>query len=653
MNDPPIRSESISWLSVALITAVAAALRIRNAAGQSLWSDEIGSMIVATKPLQKLLGTVILDDVNPPLFYLVLHVWRLLGSGEGVLRLLPILCGVATVPIVYLLARRLFDRSTGLVAAVLLAASPLHVYYSQELRSISALALIASIFFLLLTAETVGRNRRAALIAVTFLGCFVHYGFFLVAASGVVFLLEKRRAKAYFARPAKAIVAGLVLASPFAALAAFQIFRGNTAIKGLSPGFGLFELLREVPIYLTYGQSPKRPPTFGVLEGLISGGKPGFLYGALLVLALPFLILVIRGAMRCIKEGPRRAMLFYWLGFPLAVLAVVAIYVPYLEPKYLVAVLPPFLIFAAAGVTARWKQNRWIGPALLGFVLVACAISIVQYQSDRRYQRDDWRGLITYIESRERSGDALVNFSFEASYYFGGEAFIAPAVPIPYREWLQQGFQVDEHQWVAQARQVLEKNDRFWIRQNRYGPLRWLDQMIGRIEESTFEVTPADMPDFEIPVQLRTKDRNEYVAYLTEHLPSELNFAEPKAIPGQLHGEWPQGENGWVWTTNESSVLLAVPENAGGVEAEIYLNLELLGADSTKISLEIDGEICSSIKATQSEQYLLHCPVEGEKSHVRVAIHSDHGLLIDKDSRLRRGTPRTLLVRTIGVQIAP
>ncbi len=41
------------------------------------------------------------------------------------------LCGVLTVWLVYLLGARLFDRSTGLAAAAILAATPLHAHYSR------------------------------------------------------------------------------------------------------------------------------------------------------------------------------------------------------------------------------------------------------------------------------------------------------------------------------------------------------------------------------------------------------------------------------------------------------------------------------------------------------------------------------------------
>ncbi len=64
-----------------------------------------------------------------------------------VLRLPSFLAGVALIPAVYATTRLFYDKSTGLIAAAIISASPFFIYYSADLRGIS---LIMLLFFILL-----------------------------------------------------------------------------------------------------------------------------------------------------------------------------------------------------------------------------------------------------------------------------------------------------------------------------------------------------------------------------------------------------------------------------------------------------------------------------------------------------------------------
>ena len=40
-------------------------------------------------------------DFNPPLFYWIEHIMLMLGNNEVILRFIPALCGVLTIPVMY------------------------------------------------------------------------------------------------------------------------------------------------------------------------------------------------------------------------------------------------------------------------------------------------------------------------------------------------------------------------------------------------------------------------------------------------------------------------------------------------------------------------------------------------------------------------
>jgi mannosyltransferase len=85
-------------------------------------------------------------DQHPPLYYLLLHYWMILkGDTPYYVRLLSALFGAATIPIIYLIGKRISGAVMGLVAAVFLALSLFNIYYAQETRMYTLLTFNAAV----------------------------------------------------------------------------------------------------------------------------------------------------------------------------------------------------------------------------------------------------------------------------------------------------------------------------------------------------------------------------------------------------------------------------------------------------------------------------------------------------------------------------
>jgi len=118
-----------------VVTLVALAVRLWLVDAQSGWLDEGYTMGVVRHTLDQIMVQTTQLDAHPPLYYLLLHLWlHIWGYGLVQGRLLSLLCGVATVPLLFAVARALFDRTTALYASALLAISPIAVWYSDEMR---------------------------------------------------------------------------------------------------------------------------------------------------------------------------------------------------------------------------------------------------------------------------------------------------------------------------------------------------------------------------------------------------------------------------------------------------------------------------------------------------------------------------------------
>jgi hypothetical protein len=122
------------------------AVRLRQYAGaRSLWLDEafLAESLTTRGPVE-LVSEPLAYSQSAPLGWLlaVRSVVAVAGTSEQALRLVPLLCGLAALPLAWLLARRLLpagaESAAVPVVVALVALSPPLIGYSNELKPYSA-----------------------------------------------------------------------------------------------------------------------------------------------------------------------------------------------------------------------------------------------------------------------------------------------------------------------------------------------------------------------------------------------------------------------------------------------------------------------------------------------------------------------------------
>lgn len=122
------------WILV-LILIFAAATRIINVSSWPVWTDEGWSIWATDDPHLNVVMDNLAHDRHPPLYFVALRGWRsLAGDSPLTLRYLSIAAGLLSVAVTYRIGADVFGRRAGLYAALVLAALPIAVYYSQEVR---------------------------------------------------------------------------------------------------------------------------------------------------------------------------------------------------------------------------------------------------------------------------------------------------------------------------------------------------------------------------------------------------------------------------------------------------------------------------------------------------------------------------------------
>jgi hypothetical protein len=152
------RSPKSFAVGITLITLLSLGLRLFRLANQSFWVDEVNSLIVAQGPLQGIYERSLFNANSLPTYFLLLKPF-VTGSGANLefpARLLSVIAGTLSVPlfigVIYAWRRQ---RGTALLAGILLAINPLHLWYSQETRGYAVM-----FFFGLLTLFCFERGRE-------------------------------------------------------------------------------------------------------------------------------------------------------------------------------------------------------------------------------------------------------------------------------------------------------------------------------------------------------------------------------------------------------------------------------------------------------------------------------------------------------------
>ena len=88
-----------------IIVALGAALRLIALGHKSFWLDEIASVVIARMPGNSFWWWVWHDEGNMALYYVMLRPWLHIHLGEATVRLLSVLPGIVSIPMMYLLGR--------------------------------------------------------------------------------------------------------------------------------------------------------------------------------------------------------------------------------------------------------------------------------------------------------------------------------------------------------------------------------------------------------------------------------------------------------------------------------------------------------------------------------------------------------------------
>lgn len=396
----------IAWTLLGLL-ALALALRLVDY-GQSIWFDEACMSKERLGSLPQLLATIYVD-IHPPLYITFMYAWNaVLGDAEWSLRLVPLLAGLGGIVMTFVAGRRFVGERAALLAAALLALSPVDLWYSIEARPYTLTLLGALVLVWLCDRLLDGEGRRRTWIsyaAIVFGLLWLHYYLVVyVALLALVVLVDRRAGARPGLRQRVLWIHGLGLAS----ILAWVALKAGLAQFETSMGYmRSFDLAGLYPFLFEWCWTGN---TLAV-EGTEDGSALELAWLGIQGLGVLLVALGLWRILRSARERARGLLLpLYALAIPLFLLALplVGLGGNFVERSALPS-LPFLLLVAAAGVTSvPWRRARQLLGGLALLASLACLAGYFAHEDDWTVYKPhpDWRSLAAYLGEEIDAGGA-------------------------------------------------------------------------------------------------------------------------------------------------------------------------------------------------------------------------------------------------------
>lgn len=390
-----------------VILLLAFGLRIYRLGGQSLWWDEIMTVARSTMTVPELLENLFESRTHLPIYFFLIQAWGHIGRSEFIIRYFSVVCAVLTIPVIYRTGRLIAGYKVGLLAAFLLAVSPFHIWYAQEARMYTFLALTtltANWFLLRLFKRDDWRDWVGYSLAML-LTLGSHYlGVLILIAHYVFFSFHYRQNKQRFRRWfISASVAGAAFTAWFLAVYFTYTF-SQAAIGWIKPAHWYEPVLTLLTFSLGRTFDLERP----------------FFYLAFFATLLPILatLYLLRRTQATLSYDRLAARLLWaWLAVPLILITLISLdwsipdqrYI-YMD-RYIISLLPAFILLAAWGIAILARQQwakHWLPPVFMGLILLPTAVSLANLYFDPAYGREAWKTAVSQITSDKQTGDILL-----------------------------------------------------------------------------------------------------------------------------------------------------------------------------------------------------------------------------------------------------
>lgn len=339
-----------------------------------MWYDEGHSILVAVQQFPFGIDNFLFtkDFQHTPFYFYFLHFWlKIFGTSEILLRFSSVIFGVATIPLTYIVAKKLYknDKIVGIISAILVAVSPLMIYYSIEVRMymmVTFLAVLSMNYLLDFDAKGDKKSLIKLLVTNTLIPYLLIGGIVFNIGQAIAYTLylflaqkeETEKIRKYLTYR----VYQLILLVPYFIIAIYYAYQRSKFIMFHIPSFQFINFVGNVQNF------------FGAKVGMLFWTQYlpimiDFLFFVSVVIPIVYFICAL---IRAFKEKDAKL----YMAFLMITIAYVIILIScmlkviVLVPRYIIFIVPILMILAAVGFS---KLKKWhIAIFLIAFTGFSC-----------------------------------------------------------------------------------------------------------------------------------------------------------------------------------------------------------------------------------------------------------------------------------------
>jgi hypothetical protein len=354
----------------------------------SLWVDETGTWWVIEGGVRQVIQRADAVQGQSALYYLLMWAWtHAVGHSEFALRIPSLVFSLTSTWIVYLIARRLFDREVGLLALVTYVAWHQVVFEASNARpyAFATFCVVTAAWLLIIWLDRGGPWRGCLFVALAAVGPYAHPLTVLVLAAMFVYAAARIRdgsSVVSLKAAAVAVISVALLCVPVA----FEVL----SLSGRRDDWNI--------------------PSSVTLSLVLTMVIPTAFVAVALVALLLVGIVRVRVTARPVP-APTRILLAAWLVIPTAVLFGLALFTPVqlLGTRY-------FLMIAPAGAIIAAMLIRSLNPPQIRRVLVMILVILSVLDLSAGYKVGDVREAMSLVRARaDPRSTTLLAFGFRES----------------------------------------------------------------------------------------------------------------------------------------------------------------------------------------------------------------------------------------------
>ncbi len=339
-----------------------------------MWYDEGHSILVAVQQFPFGIDNFLFtkDFQHTPFYFYFLHFWlKIFGTSEILLRFSSVIFGVATIPLTYIVAKKLYknDKIVGIISAILVAVSPLMIYYSIEVRMymmVTFLAVLSMNYLLDFDAKGDKKSLIKLLVTNTLIPYLLIGGIVFNIGQAIAYTLylflaqkeETEKIRKYLTYR----VYQLILLVPYFIIAIYYAYQRSKFIMFHIPSFQFINFVGNVQNF------------FGAKVGMLFWTQYlpimiDFLFFVSVIIPIVYFICAL---IRAFKEKDAKL----YMAFLMITIAYVIILIScmlkviVLVPRYIIFIVPILMILAAVGFS---KLKKWhIAIFLIAFTGFSC-----------------------------------------------------------------------------------------------------------------------------------------------------------------------------------------------------------------------------------------------------------------------------------------